>query len=191
MNLFSDKVLRVLAVAISAWVVGASVYLCAVSPARPWTYLLAPAVIALAWTARQLRAGPADQQAFQADRRQATLAIVLAGSLLGLALIVPLGWSGGQFAARSSGVMMGVIVIAFANVIPKRAGSARALALRRIAGWSLVLGGLGYALAWLLLPLGVANLAATAALFLGLSYAIVRIGWSRLTQRPSTPARPG
>lgn len=195
MKTISDHILDALAVAVSAWVALASGYLFFASPARPWPYGLALAVIGTAWIARrtgQVR-GAADP-AYLASRRKVTLAIMLAGSLLGLALIVPLGWApaaAGQFAERGVGVMMGVIVVAFANVIPKQVGSARGLALRRIAGWALVLGGLGYALAWLLMPLAYANLAALLVLLLGLTYATVRIIWSLLKHRPTTPPRPG
>jgi hypothetical protein len=131
--------------------------------------------------------------ALEAARRKITLGIVLAGSMLGLALLVRLGWPpglSGQFAERGMGVMMGVIVVVFSNDIPKQAGSVRSLALRRIAGWALVLGGLGYALAWLLMPLAYANLAALLALLLGLAYALARISWSLLKHRPATPHRP-
>lgn len=192
MKTLSVQVLDALAVAVSAWVVLASAYLFYMTPARPWPYVLALAVMCAAWIAR--RSGPARAAADPAVRRKVTLAIVLAGALLGLTLLIPLGWApgpAGQFAERGMGVVMGVIVVAFANVIPKRAGSARALALRRIAGWALVLGGLGYALAWLLLPLAYANLAALLVLLLGFACAAVRIGWSLVKHRPATPHRPG
>ena len=71
--------------------------------------------------------------------------------------------------------MMGVIIVVFANSIPKQVSTARGLAMRRIAGWALVVGGLGYALSWLFLPLAYANIAAPLILFLGLMYALVRI----------------
>ncbi|MDL2357301.1 MAG: hypothetical protein QFF03_18765 [Pseudomonadota bacterium] len=186
MKTLSDHLLGALAAAVSAWVVLASAYLFYITPARPWPYGLALAVIVAAWIAR----GVADPAA----RRKVTQAIVLAGALLGLTLLIPLGWApgaAGQFAERGMGVVMGVIVVAFANVIPKRAGSARTQALRRVAGWALVLGGLGYALAWLLMPLAYANLAALLVLLLGFAYAAARIGWSLLKHRPATPQRPG
>jgi hypothetical protein len=109
-------------------------------------------------------------------------------------LLVPLGWapaSASQFAERSVGVTIGMIVMVFANVIPKQTGSARGLALRRTAGWALVLGGLGYVLAWLLMPLAYANVAALLVLLLGFTYAAVRIVWSLLKHRPPAPTRPG
>lgn len=195
MKAISDHVLDAFAVAISAWVVLASGYLFYMNPARPWPYALALAAMCAAWIGRRIghARGVADP-AYLVSRRKVTLAIVLAGSLLGLALIVPLGWGPGtasQFAERGVGVMMGVIVVAFANVIPKQVGSARGLALRRIAGWALVLGGLGYALAWLLMPLAYANVTALLVLLLGLTYATVRIIWSLLKHRPTTPPRPG
>lgn len=190
MTTHSGRFLDALAIAISAAVVAASAWLFYTSAARPWAYALAPAVLAAAWAFRLGQGRTADDPAGLAARRKLTVAIVLAGSLLALALLVPLGLApnpaaASGFAERGVGVMMGVIVMVFANVIPKQAGSARALALRRIAGWALVLGGLGYALAWLVLPIAYANLAALLVLLLGFVYAAARIGWSVMKHRPA------
>ncbi|MDY7536725.1 hypothetical protein RGU72_00385 [Undibacterium sp. 5I1] len=179
MKTISEQPLRTFAILISTWVVFASSYLCYLHLARPWPYVLALAIIGIAWIARQLLpTGAAVGSAGQVNRRKITQAIVLAGSMLGLALLIPLGWTDGlvsQFAERSNSVMMGVIVVVFANSIPKQVSTARGLAMRRIAGWALVVGGLGYALSWLFLPLAYANIAAPLILFLGLMYALVRI----------------
>lgn len=195
MKTSSAPVLDALAVAISASVLLASGYLLYTAPARRWPYALALVVMGAAWAARRLgHARGAADPAYLAARRKVTLAIVLAGSLLGLALLIPLGWApgpAGQFGERGMGVVMGLIVVAFANVIPKRAGSARSLALRRSAGWALVLGGLGYALAWLLLPLDSANLAALLVLLIGVVCAAGRISWTLLRHRPAAPDRLG
>ena len=179
MKTISDQPLRAFAILISAWVVFASSYLCYLHLVRPWPYILALSVIGIAWIARQLLPkGAAGGSAGQVNRRKITQAIALAGALLGIALPVPLGWidgSASQFAERSNGVMMGIIVIVFSNCIPKQVSTARGLAMRRIAGWALVVGGLGYALSWLLVPLAYANIAASLILFLGLMYALIRI----------------
>lgn len=175
MNKISDNMLLALAVSVSVWVVLANGYLYFTSPQHASSYLLAIAVVCLAWAARQLEAP-------QPARRTLTQAIVLAGLLVGIASIAQLGWAAG-FAERGGGVMQGVIVAAYANVIPKQASSARGLARLRLAGWALVLGGVGYALAWLVLPLPYANIAALLILLLALGYATVRIAWSRRTHR--------
>lgn len=179
MKTISEQPLRTFAILISTWIVFASSYLCYLHLARPWPYVLALAIIGIAWIARQLLPiGTGVDPASQVNRRKITQAIALAVSLLGLALLIPLGWADGlvsQFAERSNGLMMGIVVIVFANSIPKQVSTARGLAMRRIAGWALVVGGLGYALSWLLVPLAYANIAAPLILFLGLMYALVRI----------------
>ena len=77
-----------------------------------------------------------------------------------------------------------------ANAIPKQASaSARGQAVLRSAGWSGVLGALGYVLAWLLLPLTYAYLAAVMAIGLGLLYALMRVVW--LCRRPAAAEPPG
>lgn len=186
----SGRFADALAVTITAAVVVASSCLFYTTSARRWPYALALAVMGAAWAFRRfVHARAAADPAYLGARRKVTLAIVLAGSLLALALLVPLGWApavASQFAERGVGVMMGVIVMVFANVIPKQAGQARGQALRRVAGWALFVGGLGYALAWLLAPLAYANLAALLTLLSGFMYAAVRITWSVLKHRPAT-----
>jgi hypothetical protein len=90
---------------------------------------------------------------------------------------------------RSNGALMGVIVVMFANVIPKQISSALRLALNRVADRALVLGGAGYALSWLLLPLTYAHHAALLILLFAVTYAAAYIAWS-VFNHPSTPPEP-
>ena len=79
-------------------------------------------------------------------------------------------------------MLLGSVVLVYANAIPKllvgRARSASSTAAdqaaRRFAGWSIVLGALGYMLAWLLAPLAHAALIGGGLLALSLLAAIVR-----------------
>ena len=190
MNAISRRAPVALAATISASVVLASAYLWTLNLQRPWPYALAIAVVAIAWILRQLTGRPGATTANPSTaRQQITHAIALSGLVLGLALSVQLLASFGapsewvtELGVRSQGFVLGAIVIAFANVIPKRLSTARGLALHRTAGRALVLGGIGYVLAWLLLPLAYANLGALAALGLSLVYAIARVAWMRWPQ---------
>ena len=66
---------------------------------------------------------------------------------------------------RLIGMLMGLVVLFSANLIPKRVvplarlscDPAREQTLRRIAAWALVLGGLGFTLAYALAPIAVAS----------------------------------
>ncbi len=72
-------------------------------------------------------------------------------------------------AKRTMQVMIGLILAAYANVMPKDVGrwraSARAVARSqsalRVGGWSLTLAGLGYAGLWAFAPIAFAEVAAT------------------------------
>ena len=189
----SGNRLVLVAAVISAAVVLASAYLYYAQPAHPWPYALAISVMCVAWTARFLvRGDGAEAYASHVRQRKLTQAIVLAGLLLAMPLIARLGWSAGfgaGFEARASGFMMGAMVAIFANVIPKQVSSARGLMMRRLAGRALVFGGAGYALAWLLLPMAYANVAALLILLLALAYATSRIVWLVLKGRPASPGR--
>lgn len=84
-------------------------------------------------------------------------------------------------AQRVLGVMMGALVVLYANSAPKILSPLSSLtagcsaegeqALRRFTGWALVLGGLGYMGAWLFAP--IAHAAVIALALLGLAFALV------------------
>ena len=81
---------------------------------------------------------------------------------------------------RLMGMLMGTVAIVSANAIPKRlvplarlrCAPAREQRLRRFCGWAMVLGGLGYTLAFALAPI---EIAATLAICL-LAPAVAVVG---------------
>ena len=97
---------------------------------------------------------------------------------------------GAETVQRLMGVLMGTVVIATANLIPKRlvplarvsCDPAREQTLRRFCGRVLVLGGLGYTLAYALAPIAIAStlaiclLAPAAVAVAGVS---ARCAWHR------------
>lgn len=93
---------------------------------------------------------------------------------------------------RALGVLMGAIVVVYANAIPKvltaharrYCSEAAGQAVRRFAGWSLVLGGIGYMLAFLLAPIERAP--TVAAVLLGGSVLAALVRCLRMPGRPQT-----
>ena len=87
-----------------------------------------------------------------------------------------------EWALRMTGALLGFVVIFYANVIPKsltrlarlRCSPAAEQVARRFAGWSLVLGGLGYILAMLAAPLARMYLVGGAILAAALAAAMLR-----------------
>jgi hypothetical protein len=116
--------------------------------------------------------------AFPLGRSILAAAFILAASAT-LAWLAPTYLST-EWSHRWLGVLLGSVVVCYSNAIPKalaarsRCSAAAEQAARRFAGWSLVLGGLGYALAWLLAPIGLANLIAGAILATALLLAVLR-----------------
>ncbi len=180
MKTTSDQLTFSLAVVLSLWVAFAAVYLCYVSADHPLRYLLAIAILCAGWGFRHVLRGNAETATtLKEGRRKVTQAIVLGAVIMSLALLARLGWVDalGDFGERSRGFMAGAVVVFLSNSIPKQAGSGRALAMRRAIGWAMVLGGLGYSLAWLLLPLAYANDAAMYMMLPAVAYAAVRFFW--------------
>ena len=72
-------------------------------------------------------------------------------------------------ARRTMQVMIGLILAAYANIMPKEIGrwrasvraAARAQSAMRVGGWSLTLAGLGYAGLWAFTPIPFADVAGT------------------------------
>ena len=111
----------------------------------------------------------------------------LAGAALILAASAALRWATPGYldeetARRLTGVLLGFVVVVYANAIPKslvalarlRCSPAQEQAARRFAGWSLVLGGLGYMAAALAAPLETMHLVGGAILAVALAAAVLR-----------------
>jgi len=95
------------------------------------------------------------------------LAAVVLASAAALRYAEGLELIGADTARRTMQVMIGLILAAYANVMPKEIGqwraSARAAMLSqsvlRVGGWSLTLAGLGYAGLWAFTPIAFADVA--------------------------------
>ena len=111
----------------------------------------------------------------------------LLGAGIVLAVAGALRWATPEYvdaglAPRLLGVLLGAIVVFYANAVPKsltklaslRCAPAREQAARRFAGWALVLGGLGYMLAALFAPLASMHLVGGGLLGLALLAAVLR-----------------
>jgi len=109
--------------------------------------------------------------------------LIAAAAIMGLSTL--LAWAAPEHisedaARRLLGVVLGAVVVMFSNSIPKvlasraRCTPAEDQAARRFAGWSMVLGGLGYMLAWMFVPLSMAALIGGTVLAIGLALAILR-----------------
>ena len=117
-------------------------------------------------------------------------AVLAAAAILGLSALIV--WASPAFidpewSRRLGGALLGVVVVVYANAVPKaaekhlRCSPAAAQAARRLAGWSLVLGGLAYVLAWLLAPLDMA--AMIGGLALGTAVTCAALGCIRIGAR--------
>jgi hypothetical protein len=132
--------------------------------------------------------------------KRLSFAVVLAASILavaaGLRYAEGAGLIEAEGARRAMQILFGLVLAAYANLMPKQLGSARrsphaesrAQAALRVGGWSLTLGGLAYAGLWVLAPLAVADRASmvvvATALALTLGYAL----WSFAACRSAGPA---
>jgi Ca2+/Na+ antiporter len=101
-------------------------------------------------------------------------------------------------ARRTMQVMIGLILAAYANVMPKDIGrwraSARAAATSqsalRVGGWSLTVAGLGYAGLWAFTPIAFADVAATVVVAAATLLTAAYGAWAFFTCRrtESSPA---
>ena len=119
--------------------------------------------------------------------RAVLAALFILGAAAVLAWASP-AWLDPEWSRRLAGALLGGVVVVYANAIPKalsrrmRCASPGAdQAARRFAGWALVLGGIGYMLAWLLAPLGMAGM--IGGLALGLAVTCAALGCIRIGAR--------
>ncbi len=113
-------------------------------------------------------------------------ALVIAALLLGvsamLAVLSP-EYLSSELSRRLLGVLLGFVVIIYANTVPKalapliqmRCDPASEQAMRRFTGWTLALGGAGYAVTWIIAPLQHANALSGGLLCTALMVVIARL----------------
>jgi len=114
-------------------------------------------------------------------------ALILAGLILALAFGLNLAADRGFIepgtSDRGMGVVTGLVLVVFANAMPKnfgplsesRCGPGRGQNLRRFAGWTLVLAGLGHSLVWLTLPIPLAHVWAKVVVASGLVLVVAAV----------------
>jgi|JI10StandDraft_1071094.scaffolds.fasta_scaffold51580_3 hypothetical protein len=119
-------------------------------------------------------------------RREVGQGLVVAGVLLQAAVIIrsltPDSMST-EAATRISGALTGMVLIFYANAVPKTLPSWSRMrrdprgeqALRRLVGWSLTVGGLGYTAAWMAAPIESALALSTSTLGASLMLVILRV----------------
>ncbi len=96
------------------------------------------------------------------------LAVFILAAAAALKYAHGLGSISPDAAKRTMQVMIGVILAAYANLVPKDVGrwrasaraAARSQSALRVGGWSLTLAGLGYAGLWAFAPIAFAEVAA-------------------------------
>jgi len=118
--------------------------------------------------------------------RALLVAAALLGATVALKRLAPTHL-GPDTARRLLGVLLGAVVVGYANAVPKalppflrmRCEPVAEQAMRRFTGWSLALGGAGYAGAWAIAPLAYANV--LAATLLGTALLLVVLRLTRVT----------
>ncbi len=126
--------------------------------------------------------------------RSLITAVVILGVALLLRRLSPEYLSPG-LTHRLLGVMLGLVVIFYANAVPKaltrlmhRRDPAAEQAVRRFTGWTLLLGGVGYVMAWILVPLEYANATAGGLLAFAVMTVIARIVLGMARESPAEPS---
>ncbi|MDZ4811687.1 MAG: hypothetical protein SGI99_03620 [Pseudomonadota bacterium] len=173
--------------------------LCWLIPERSFAWVLAMLTLPAAWLSQHvLKKLGMNVARASTDRRTLARAMAAAGLIMTVSmaavLIQKLGWieaGTGELSKRAWGLIIGAMVIAYANVIPKIPGSARLQAALRFSGWVLVLAGMTFSAIWLLVPLNYASTLATWVLLSGLVVILARVSWCYLQPRSAPPTAPG
>lgn len=126
-------------------------------------------------------------------------ALILAGFILafsfGLSQAVDRGWLEPDTMERARGIMAGLVLVLIANLVPKtverqsgaRCDPTRAQKVQRFTGWTLVLAGLGHSIAWLVLPISLANSVAMGLVATGMVLVLARLVWAYTGESHSQP----
>jgi hypothetical protein len=125
-------------------------------------------------------------------------AVTFAGLIMIIPLAVTLAHTYGLVDDPDSGqrmtmIILGAYLVVTGNALPKTFATAspmpcdraRVQAFQRFAGWTWVLCGLGFATAWLALPIGAAPLVSTGLVATAMIVTIVRLVRLRRPQQPA------
>ena len=126
-------------------------------------------------------------------------ALVMAGLMLAFTVIVVVadkaGFIGDETSQRAVQVAIGLVVVYCANLAPKtlesmtsRCDPAKVQSLQRFSGWSLVIGGLGYAMTWLVAPIEYAGVTSMAVLGASLLLVLARYAWTLKSRADNQPS---
>ena len=117
-------------------------------------------------------------------RNSLIVAAIFIAATLGVLYAEKAGYISGETSKRASSIAAGLIVVYYANLVPKtletrsgRCSPEKVQATQRFSGWALLLGGLGYSLSWLLLPLERAGGVAMAILATAVVIVAARCVW--------------
>jgi hypothetical protein len=119
------------------------------------------------------------------------VAVLILGTAAALSYAQGLDLIGPDAAKRTMQVMIGLILAAYCNVMPKDVGPwqtsrlavARSQSVLRVGGWSMTLAGLAYAGLWAFAPLAFADVAAMAVVASAILITTGYGGWTLLACR--------
>ena len=121
-------------------------------------------------------------------------ALLMAAALIALSLVVSYlddtGRLGEEASQRTIQVAIGLLLVFVANRAPKtleplrdRCDPGAVQSLQRFSGWMLVVGGLGYAVVWLVAPIDHARISAIAILATCVLIVLARVVWTLASTR--------
>lgn len=163
-----------------------------VNPERLKTWTVAAGAMAMIWL---LIAALERTQKSDNQRRMLVGNVLFAGSMLALPMSIKLaqsfGYVLGEQGSRASGVAVGLLLVAVGNALPKtvvslaasRCPPAEIQAVNRFGGWVMVIAGLAFVPAWILLPLDVARAVSIALIAATVVLVIARIWWAKRGSR--------
>ena len=119
------------------------------------------------------------------------LAAFIIGAALGLGYAENAGWISDDLGKRTLQVLIGLMLAAYANLMPKQLerprGTPRAQAMTqsvlRVGGWSLTLASLVYAALWAFAPMDFANIASIVVLAGATAFMLVYSLWAFVSCR--------
>ena len=180
-------------IALGIVLVAASWYLR--SPRASWPAAALLAVLALVWVVTYSLRRSTNQGSPRRAVDAMQQAIVFAASILVLSLAAKLAadlglLAGADLARRTGMAITGLFVAFMGNALPKtltplsrlQCDPGRVQAFQRFAGWTWVLAGVGYAIAWLVLPLDLARPVSMSLLVSAIVVVLIqmiRLRWTR------------
>jgi len=193
--MLNNKILSSLAPAVTFTVLALGVWMWLLKPELAFLSVISAGFLPAVWLGMAaIKRTKAGANFIRKAAQELRSGITAAGFLLGLALALTIAQvfdvTDASMSDRINSAIIGLIMVIIGNSLPKTLEStdqqkctySTEQKLKRFAGWTFVIAGLGYSLIWMFAPIAIAGELAMYVMGLGVALIAMKFVWIRISK---------